>query len=165
MVRSTFQRLICLGLLLAYAVAGTAIVPAAVLTLATVDGGHATFVNESSEGTQLILHHRPSHRTPKVGDHASAAARLVVRLCRPADEGDHLVISPHVTGKITTASDKEMRQLQGNSVRNDQATSHFVLAMNSCHVRDMTCAVSGWNPHVSGMRQLRQVLATVQLLI
>lgn len=164
MVRSTFQRLICLGLLLAYAVAGTAIVPAALLTLATVDGGHAIFVNESSGGTQLILHHRPLQRTPKVGDHSSAVTRLVVRLCRPAGETDHRMVSPHMTGKITTPSGEEEKD-QDDPVLNDQATIDLVLAMHSSHVRGMTRADSGWNLEVSGMQQLHQALASVQMLI
>ena len=52
------HRIIAALVLMAYAVTGTALVPAVTAALAALDGSHDVMVRESEQGTQLVLHHR-----------------------------------------------------------------------------------------------------------
>lgn len=122
MVLPKFQRLICLMLLAAFTASGTSVVPAAVMLIAELDGGHDVWVNESQESTSLTLHHRKGEFTPRVCDHSAPLTRLVVSLCRSDFDGDHHVLASHLaTATIHEGNDSE-RQVSATPILNDQAT-------------------------------------------
>lgn len=91
---SALQRLTSLLLLLAYAISGTAMVPAVIALVAGMEGSHAVQVTESAQGVQVTLHHtQQSGYTPRVADHDTAVARLLVSLSNRSERGDHQIIA------------------------------------------------------------------------
>lgn len=120
------HRFIALLLLLAYASTGTALFPAVVMTLATLDGSHQVLVIQSKSGTQVRLHHDDSHFTPAVEDHATELARLLVSMCAPATEGDHSLSTHCVIGSLLLARDEAKRVTDAPQPLNQTATLEFL---------------------------------------
>lgn len=100
-MRTSWQlRFIASLVLMAYAITGTAIMPAAMALVAWMDGSHSVLISQSEEGTQLTLHHRQDAFTPAVEDHQNALTRAIVSLCRASEGGDHQLKS----GRIDASS-------------------------------------------------------------
>jgi hypothetical protein len=95
---SLMHRFIALLLLLAYASAGTSVMPAVVTLLADLDGSHESCVQLSESRAQIVLHHRQSAFTPDLEDHERCLTRLLVRLCPSDREGDHELSLSHLSG-------------------------------------------------------------------
>lgn len=102
------QRLIAFVLLMAYAITGTAIMPAAMAFAAWLDGSHSVLVSQSEEGTQLTLHHRQNEFTPTVADHQNTLARVLVSFCKASEGGDHQLKSGYID--TTSKNERESHQ-------------------------------------------------------
>jgi len=96
-------------LLLAYAGTATSVMPAAFAALAALDGSHRVLICRTEMGTEVRLHHRDNDYTPEVCDHEGMLAKLIVSICRPAEEGDHSLSSNQVTGTLTGPDDEVKR--------------------------------------------------------
>ena len=83
------QRLIALLLALVYACTSTAALPAMIGWVAEIEGSHTVTVAKSASGMQITLHHVRGDYTPKIADHRSALARVMVSMCRVSTSGDH----------------------------------------------------------------------------
>lgn len=158
-----FQRLICLMLLAAFAVSGTSIGSAALLLMAELDGSHAVLVNESQAGTCLTLRHRQGEFTPRVCDHSTRLARLVVRLCRSNPAGDHNLVTSHLAGMIDDGNELK-REASTAPVPNDQATL-LLTAANLWTARDLYHLQPVRLVGSSTRLMQHRALSSVQLLI
>jgi len=110
-----YKGILALLLLLVYASSATAIVPATFALLAALEGGHSVMVCPTEGGTQIRLHHREGDFTPEVCDHAGLLARVVVRFCRPATEGDHSLSTRQVAGGLASQDDETERSIKDKS--------------------------------------------------
>ncbi|MCA1962321.1 MAG: hypothetical protein LDL31_00065 [Prosthecobacter sp.] len=90
---SLLQRLIYCIVLTAYAVTGTAVMPALMAIAAGIEGSHQVAVTETGHGVHLAMRHLKGSFTPAVSDHPSQTARLLVSLCKSTEQGDHLLCS------------------------------------------------------------------------
>lgn len=161
---SRIHRIIALLLLLAYASTGTAAFPACILALAEMDGSHEVQVRESEQGTQVLLHHAGHDYTPEVADHGSALARTLVRMCRPASEGDHSLSLRRMTASAANASDEAKHSLKDPLPLNILATMRFFQAQpepGSLRLRRPPWEAGGR----TCSQQSHRLVATVHLLI
>lgn len=99
-------------LLLAYAGTATTIMPAVVAVLAALDGSHRVLICRTEQGTEVRLHHRDHECTPEVWDHQGMLAKLIVSICRPAEDGDHSLSSNQVTGTLTDPDEEVKRTIK-----------------------------------------------------
>ena len=99
-----FRSLISLLLLLAYVSTGTALVPGALTLMAALDGSHELKVELNDNGAHLILHHRKGDFTPRVSDHQSPLARVLVTICAKDAQGDHCLSAVELNGQIVSSS-------------------------------------------------------------
>ena len=107
------QRLIALLLLVVYTITGTSIMPAAMAFAAGVDGSHSVYVAQSEQGLRLTLHHsQDSVYTPAVDDHATALARVLVRMCKASEEGDHQMVTAQVDSGTRSSLEDMVRQMK-----------------------------------------------------
>lgn len=154
-----YHRIIAALVLMAYAITGTSLMPVAVVMLAALDGSHDVVIRQSEQGTQLVLHHRVHEFTPQLTDHRKCMARVLVSLCRPNQEGDHQLVSAHVT---STACLDVMPSISPPVALNAEATLALKFSLE-CPVRDMIRAPMTtkefWISHQPPL------LSTIQLLI
>lgn len=157
------QRLIASVVLMAYAITGTAIMPAAMALAAWVDGSHTVMVSQSAEGTQLTLHHRTGAYTPSIQDHQTALARVIVSLCKASDGGDHQLKSGRIDRTTQGARESQQDAIKRTPQINLTETCELLLSfqfptsamMRSSSYPDLPVIQQGISP----------MLATVQLLI
>jgi hypothetical protein len=157
------QRLIAFVVLMAYAITGTAIMPAVMALAAWVDGSHTVMVSQSAEGTQLTLHHRTGAYTPSVGDHQSPLARAIVSLCKASDGGDHQLKSGQIDTTTQGARESQQDAVKRTPQINLTETCELLLSfqfptsamMRPSSYPDLPVIQQGISP----------MLATVQLLI
>jgi hypothetical protein len=109
---TSVQRLIASLLLMAYAITGTSVMPAALALMASMDGGHSVSVVQSETGTRVVLHHRSDEYTPEIEDHRSPLARVLVSICSASDSGDH-----QMTSSSIEAGTRLEREQQGSQVK------------------------------------------------
>ena len=109
MRHSLLKRLTGILLLMAHAITGTSALPAFTTLAADLEGSHAVIVSQSEHGTQVMLHHRPNEYTPAVDDHQHALARMLVRLCRPSEEGDHKLSAEALCSGLAEEKEKQVR--------------------------------------------------------
>ena len=109
MRHSLLKRLTALLLLMAHAITGTSALPALTTLAADLEGSHAVMVSQSQHGTQVVLHHRPHEYTPAVDDHKHALARMLVRLCRTSEEGDHKLSVEALSSGLAEEKEKQAR--------------------------------------------------------
>lgn len=102
------RRLIAAVLLCAHVCTGTVMIPAAGALLAAMDGSHALLVVRSALGYELVLHHAEGIPTPGVMDHGTAAARMLVSVCKSCPEGDHKLESALLAGADSFKEDPRM---------------------------------------------------------
>lgn len=158
-----FQRLIACLLLMAYAITGTSIIPAAMALMAWMDGGHSVRVVQSETGTRVTLHHNSDDYTPDVEDHSSPLARVLVSLCSASDSGDH-----QMTTSSIEAGTRLERDEQGSSVRkapelNLPATFQHRLTLQPMRHQERHTAPGLDEPPL--MKDGLRTLSTVRLLI
>jgi hypothetical protein len=157
------QRLIASVLLMAYAITGTAIMPAAMALAAWVDGSHSVVVSQSAEGTQLTLHHRQNEFTPSVEDHQNTLARVLVSFCKASEGGDHQLKSGHIDTTSKTERESHRDAIKRTPQLNLIETCGLLLSFQfpasatlyPLRYADLTVTHLGISP----------MLATVQLLI
>ena len=123
------HRIIAALVLMAYAVTGTALVPAVTAALAALDGSHDVLVRESEQGTQLVLHHRQGDYTPEKADHRKCMARVLVSFCRQNQEGDHSLSSAHVTSMALTERIDATQIVKQPMTFNARATIALLLSL------------------------------------
>jgi hypothetical protein len=109
MRHSLLKRLTGILLLLAHAITGTSALPAITTLAADLEGSHAVMVCRSEQGTHVVLHHREHEYTPRVDDHANVVARVIVRLCRSSQEGDHRLSTEALSSGLTEETLKQSR--------------------------------------------------------
>lgn len=163
MRHSLKQRFIALLLLMAYTITGTSVMPAAMALAAWIDGSHSLIVSQSENGMRLTLHHRSDAYTPEVNDHHNALARVLVRLCKASDAGDHQLVSSQFDSSASSEREEIARAAKEAPQVNLAATFQLTLiAINPA--RDTTRA-SGFKEVQMPRHRIRPMLATVQLLI
>lgn len=156
------HRILASILLMAYAITGTAIMPAVMVMMANLDGSHGVQVQESENGTQLVLRHSTGHYTPRVEDHSENLARVLVSMSAPDSHGDHSLVSAHVKGSITSARDLLELMVKNTPALNYTATACLVISVPSSVRHDpLPLCLSA----ESCLPKSKPVLATVQLLI
>jgi hypothetical protein len=158
-----FHRSIAALVLMAYAITGTAVMPATVMLLAALDGSHDVMIRESAQGTQLVLHHRQGEYTPQADDHRRCMARVLVSLCRQDQDGDHSLCSAQITSTALTERFAATKSFDQSSPINPGATSALLLSLQR-PVQDMVRISvpirAFWFSH-----QPPSLLTTIQLLI
>lgn len=156
------HRILASFLLMAYAITGTSIMPAVMLMMANLDGSHRVQVQESENGTQLVLRHDAGHYTPNLEDHSENLARVLVSMSASDQFGDHSLVSAHVKGSITSARDLSELSVKSAPALNYTATASLILWVPSSKRHDplpVTFSTEKFTPVGQPM------LATVQLLI
>ena len=91
------QRLMMMFLLMAYAMSGTAVLPAALALVAEWDSSHQVLVQHGHGHTEVVLHHRQGCFTPLVSDHCQLVARALARITNHDGDGDHSLFQDRVT--------------------------------------------------------------------
>lgn len=160
----SFQRLIALLLLVAYATTGTSLLPATVAVLAALDGGHEVLIGQTENGVRLTLHHRPDDYTPCVADHHSALARVLVRLCSSSQQGDHQLAS----SRFESTADSEKKCLARVSKR--PAPVNMAATLLLCQIFTATARATsrqGVSTSIPVLQEpvFRSMLSTVQMLV
>lgn len=158
---SLSQRLLSLILLVAYAMTGTAVLPASLALLASLDDSHAVQVGQSAQGVSLRLQHRSGEYTPEVADHCQPLAQVLVRFCERDPAGDHQLVTRRVHASTSLEREAVHAGLKSAPLFNAAATT--VLRLLLPPVREapfdrrlaMTPSAPVWRP----------VPATVQLQI
>jgi hypothetical protein len=163
MRHSLKQRFIALTLLMAYTITGTSVMPAAMALAAWIDGSHSLVVSQSESGMKLTLHHRSDAYTPEVNDHHNALARVLVRLCKASDAGDHQLVSSQFDSSANSVREDLARAAKEAPQVNQAATFQLTLiAINPA--RDTTRS-SGFKEVQMPLHRILPMLATVQLMI
>ena len=93
----------------AYALVGTAMVPALLSLSAALDGSHEVCVELSESGARLTLVHQVGQFTPAVSDHQNSTSRALVSLCRNDREGNHEFNAAHLSSRSLVNRDVEIR--------------------------------------------------------
>jgi hypothetical protein len=110
----------------------------------------------------VILHHRSEQFTPKLEDHETPLARMIVRMCESADSGDHQLSIGEITARLNLTNDSDNRIAKVPQL-NFQETQVLIQEMRSFEpiqfqiqpAPSLRCSRSEWFA----------VRATVQLLI
>jgi hypothetical protein len=157
------QRLIAFLVLMAYAMTGTAIMPATMALAAWVDGSHTILVSQSDEGTQLTLHHRSDEFTPAIEDHPKTLARVIVSLCKGSEGGDHQLKSGHIDTTAQKERDEHQDAIKSRPSYNLTETRELLLSFQ--FPTSATTRPCGDADRPASQQDLAPMLATVQLLI
>lgn len=121
------HRLTALILLLTYSVMGTALLPAAVAALGSLEGSHEiVVVGQSGCGTQVVLHHRFGQFTPQARDHTTSLARAIVRFCCSDRCGDHCIATQHLSNAAQSERNHGQAGLADTPALNEQATASLL---------------------------------------
>ncbi len=89
MTNPSLHRIFGCALLMAYVATGSPLVSATVAVMAAIDDSHIVEVQDTAQGTQLVLRHRDANITPGIHDHSHGLARFIVAFCKPDTHGDH----------------------------------------------------------------------------
>lgn len=163
MRHSLKQRFIAFMLLMAYTITGTSVMPAAMALGAWIDGSHSVLVSPSENGLRLTLHHRRDAYTPEVNDHHNALARVLVRLCKASDAGDHQLVAAQFDSSARGERVDMARATKEAPPVNLAAT--WQLTLVAIHLVRETIRARDFNePPRPGCR-IGPMLATVKLLI
>lgn len=100
------QRLIAFLLVLAYACTSTAALPALIGWAAALEGSHTVNVAKSASGMQITLHHVRGDFTPKIADHQTVLARVMVSLCKASQSGDHHLDASQLNDEPSACRDR-----------------------------------------------------------
>jgi hypothetical protein len=157
------QRLIASLLLMAYAITGTSVMPAALALMACMDGGHSVMVVQSETGTRVTLHHRSDEYTPDIEDHCSPLARVLVSICSASDSGDH-----QMTSSSIEAGTRLERDEQGSTVKKAPELNFTATIQHRLTLQPLRHEVRHTAPGLDGtplMTDSLRTLSTVRLLI
>lgn len=160
---ASVQRLIASLLLMAYAITGTSIMPAAMALMAWMDGGHSVMVVQSETGTRVTLHHRSDDYTPDIEDHRSPLARVLVSICSASDSGDHQMTSSSIEAGTRLERDEQGSTVKKAPELNFPATIQHRLTLQPLRheVRHTALALDETQMKTDSLR----TLSTVRLLI
>ena len=159
---SLLKRITTIFLLTAYVVSGTSVLPAIVSMVASLDDSHSVAVAQSGSGMQVILHHRSKQFTPKLEDHETPLARMIVSMCESADSGDHQLSIGEITARLNLTNESDNRIAKVPRL-NFQETQVLIQEMRSFEPIRIQIQPA---PSLRGSRsEWFTVRATVQLLI
>ena len=102
------HQVIAVVLLGAYALTGTAILPALVTLLARFDGTHLVSVNFTDSGVHLSLNHQNGDFTPSPAEHQNTAGQWVTRFCKTNSSSNHEFNSHQFSPRIAPDSDLDL---------------------------------------------------------
>lgn len=159
------HRIISALLLLAYVSTGTSMLPALTLVLEQAEGSHEVKIRQTSEGTQVLLHHARCEHTPEVSDHKSALTRFIVRMCRPDAQGDHSLCLSKVAGAFVNSSSDAKRDLKATAAVTILSTPS---GHERCKAADFARAPEAWSwqtSHACAGAKSHILVATTRLLI
>ena len=141
------QRLTMMFLLMAYAISGTAVLPAVLALVAEWDSSHQVLVQYGHRHTEVVLHHRQGCFTPLVSDHCQLVARALASITNHDGGGDHSLSQDRV---IATAIS---RCGVGDEIKSPapkpDADSLVILGVLSCHSNPLLVAKSQLVGHLS----------------
>jgi hypothetical protein len=154
-----FQRLIAIVLLAAHVVTGTSALPAITALAASIEGGHAVIVAQTEHGTQIFLHHRQGEYTPKVADHASELARMIVRFCKTSDSGDHQLSSERLSSSFN-------EEKEDDSPIKKQTPSAPITVSYSPRLISVRCIrTDGYRTHIARLCSMKAMLGSVRIMV
>lgn len=163
MRHSLLQRLTGLLLLVAHAIVGTSALPALTTLAADIEGSHAVMVSQGELGTQIVLQHRDQEYTPAVADHHDAMMRMIVRMCRSTEEGDHKLSSHSLSSGLAGEKEKHAR------AKKQAAASAFIVRPRMADLMALLkTSFTGTDiprSHSVRLHSIRRMLGTVRLMV
>lgn len=163
MRHSLLQRLTGLLLLAAHAIVGTSVLPALTTLAADIEGSHAVMVSQGELGTQVVLQHRDQVYTPNVADHDDAMTRMIVRMCRSTEEGDHKLSSHSLSSGLAGEKENLARS------KRQAADSEFIVRPRMADLMALLkTSFTGTDiprSHSVRLHSIRRMLGTVRLMV
>jgi|GEM_PF-1391058 hypothetical protein len=154
-----FRRLIAILLLAAHVVTGTSALPALTALAASIEGGHTVIVAQTEHGTQIFLHHRQGEYTPKVADHTSELARMIVRLCKTSGCGDHQLSSERLSSSFNEESEEHPR------IKKQVPSAQMTVCYSPRLLSVRVIRTDGHRSYVARLCSMKAMLGSVRMMV